>query len=337
MRAGIGRHLEPLLGPTKTAPKERHTLHFGIAIPQVFPLDEVDTALISDILQKAESLGYHSAWVMESVMNATPFLDTLPLLSYAAACSTRLKLGTSVMVSTLAAPFALAKALASVDRLSGGRLIWGVGLGHSTEAYPVFGIPREGRIRRFEDGIRLVKRLWTEDSVTYHGRFWQLDEVALSMKPLQKPHPPIWFGSFSPPGHRRAAKMADGWMGAGSTPTETFKEHVRLVRQYLEEEGRDPATFPLSKRVFIGVDKDRKSASKKVAAQLGRIYATGAPHPLGTARTQGMEAAVCGSVQECIEGLAEIAANDLELIMLQPMYEPLEQVERLAKDVLPNL
>ena len=312
-------------------------LRFGIAIPQVFPPDAVDISLISDVLQKAESLDYHSAWVMESVMNASPYLDTLPLLSYAAARSTRLKLGTSVMVSNMSSPFALAKALAGVDQLSGGRLIWGVGLGHATEAYPVHGIPTEGKVKRFEEGVRLVKRLWTEDSVTYRGRFWQLDDISLGMKPLQKPHPPIWFGSFSPPGHRRAARMADGWMGAGSTPTETFQEHVKLVRQYLEEEGRDPATFPLSKRVFVGVDKDRKSASEKVVAQLGCIYATGAPHPLGTAQARGMEAAVCGSEQECVEGLAEIASNGLHLIMLQPMFEPLEQVERLAKDILPKL
>jgi alkanesulfonate monooxygenase SsuD/methylene tetrahydromethanopterin reductase-like flavin-dependent oxidoreductase (luciferase family) len=166
-------------------------LKFGIAIPQIFPSGVVEPPAIARWLAKAESLGYYGALVQEQVLGTVATLDPIPLLSYAAAITSRLKLGTSVMLTVLRNPVTLAKSLASLDQLSQGRLMVGVGLGGYADIYPAFGMSRKGRAQRFEEGIRLIKTLWTEEQVTFQGRFWQLDKRSIDPKPLQKPHPPI--------------------------------------------------------------------------------------------------------------------------------------------------
>ena len=110
-----------------------------------------------------------------------------------------------------------------------------------------------------------MKALWTEAEAKFDGQFWQLDGVPMSPKPVQKPHPPLWFGGRHPSGLRRTARLADGWMGAGSTTTEQFKEHVIALRNELEERGRDPDAFPISKRVYLAIDPDRDRAEGRIA------------------------------------------------------------------------
>ena len=298
----------------------------------------MDLGEIGDFLARVESLDYHSAWVQDAVVTGLPSLEPLPLLSYAAACSTRLKLGTSVMLTAFRSPFFLAKSLAAVDQLSKGRLIFGVGLGGMPltpggsgmpkDAYTAFGMSPQGRTSRFEEGIQIIKKLWTEDRVTFHGRFWQLNDLSVRLKPLQKPHPPIWFGGHVEPALRRAVRLGDGWMGAGYWSTKAFKEEIRLVRQCLEEEGRDPQTFALSKRVYVHVDRDRKTAAEKVQDWIGRHYGNPA---------RGLEVSVFGNEEECAEGLGEVVSEGIDLLMLNPMYDSVEQAERLARDVLPKL
>ena len=126
-------------------------LRFGISIPQVFPVDKVDLALIKKVVTRAEQLGYDSAWTLSSVERSSHQLDALPLLSYVAAITDRIKLGTSVMMPLAYVPLNMAKTLATLDQLSRGRLIWGIGLGHLT-AFGAFGISPERKVERFEEG-----------------------------------------------------------------------------------------------------------------------------------------------------------------------------------------
>ena len=307
---------------------EKSKLGFGIAIPQVFPTGEIDLSLISDFLSRTESLGYHSGWVQERVIGGLPTLDVIPLLSYAAAHTSRLELGTSVMLTALQSPVPLAKSLATLDQLSRGRLIVGVGLGGFPGVYPAFGLSPKARARRFEDGIRLMKRVWTEDGVSSDGRFWQIENASVNPKPFRKPHPPIWFGSHSPAALRRTARLGDGWMGAGSSSTQTFKAELKLLRQYLEEEGRDPSTFSLSKRVYVTVDRDKAGTSRRLQEWFGQHYGRSSMAP---------EVSVFGSAEECIEGLGEIVSEGIDLLMLNPVHDAVEQAEILARDVLPKL
>ena len=303
-------------------------LKFGIAIPQVFPDGEIDPSLISGFVARAESLGYHSCWVQEEVARRVPVLDAVSLLCYAAAFTTRVRLGTSVLLTALRSPVFFAKSMASLDHLCRGRLTVGVGIGAFTGIYPAFGISPKTRVSRFEEGVSLIKRLWTEDTVTFAGRFWQLDGLSAGVKPLQAPHPPLWFGGRAEPALKRAARMGDGWMGAGASSTSAFKGDIKTIRRCLEEEGRDPATFPLSKRVYVAVDRDKKRAAERLRSWFGVRY--------GNA-DMAEEVSVYGSEEECVEGLAEVASQRIDLLMLNPVYDFDEQMERLAADVQPKL
>ena len=301
---------------------------FGIAIPQVSLNEKFDPSLISRFVTKVEALGYHSGWVQERMLGGLPTLDAIPLLTYAAAFRSRLKLGTSVMLTALSSPVALAKNLASLDQLSGGRIIAGIGLGGSKDIYPAFGISSKGRVRRFEEGIQLLKELWTKDRVTFNGRYWQLEDTATNSHTVQQPHPPIWFGAHVPAALRRAVKMGDGWMGAGNSTTAEFKEELKVLRQILEEERRDPSTFALSKRVYVAVTDDKKQESERFQDWFGKHYGNSG---------RSLEVSVIGGEQECVEKLAEVVSEGIDLLMINPIFDPIEQAERLSQDVLPKI
>ncbi|MCE2463334.1 MAG: LLM class flavin-dependent oxidoreductase [Dehalococcoidia bacterium] len=308
---------------------KKDNVQFGIAIPQTFPSGKTDLSLLSGFISKAESLGYHSAWVQErAIGGGISNLDPIPLLSYVAALSSRLKLGTSVMLSDLRNPINFAKSLATLDQLSGGRLIVGLGIGGSTDVYAPFGISPRGRARRFEEGILLMKKLWSEENVTFHGRFWQTDGASISPRPLQTPHLPLWFGAHSPAALRRAVRLGDGWMGAGSATTRAFKEEIKLVRLFLVEEGRDPTTFALAKRVYVAVVSDKKAASERLQEWFGERYGRSG---------MALDVSVFGSEEECVEGLGEVVSEGVDLLMLNPVYDELEQAERLTRDIIPKL
>ena len=120
---------------------------------------------------------------------------------------------------------------------------WSAWDSDSRDRDPAFGVDSSTRVARFTEGIRLLKALWTESQVTFEGRFFQLHAAAQEPKPLQKPHPPVWFGGSHPDALRRAVRYGDGFIGAGSTSSARFADQVGLLRQFLDEAERDPATF----------------------------------------------------------------------------------------------
>jgi alkanesulfonate monooxygenase SsuD/methylene tetrahydromethanopterin reductase-like flavin-dependent oxidoreductase (luciferase family) len=221
----------------------------------------------------------------------------------------------------------LAKTLASLDQLSGGRLIAGVALGRK-DRYPAFGLTEDARIRRFEEAVGLLKRLWIEPDVTLDGEFWQLDHASVEPKPLQQPHPPLWFGGTAPPALRRAARLADGWIGAGSIGTADFIAARAVLVEALEAEGRDPADFPVAKRVYVAVDDDRERAGARLGEWFRAFY--GGPE-------LAERVAVFGPIDACVEQLAEVARGGAELIVLNPVFDEEAQAEILAAEVIPAL
>jgi len=166
----------------------------GIAIPQTFARSPIDVQFLHTFLRTAETLGYESLWVQEQIIGDTSILEPITLLTYTAALTTKLRLGTSVILPAIRNPVQLAKSLSSLDQLSQGRLIVGVGFGgpHMQEA--VFGFTGEQRSRRFVEGLNILKALWTQPKATVSGTFWNFTNVAMEPKPVQKPYPPLWFG-----------------------------------------------------------------------------------------------------------------------------------------------
>jgi probable F420-dependent oxidoreductase len=302
-------------------------VRFGISIPQYVDADGFDELGFRAHLTRAEELGFHSAWTQEQVLGAASTLSPLEAMTFAAATTTRLRLGCAVFVSPLHNPVHLAKGIATVDQLSHGRIEIGFGTGGRGRPFAAFGVDPDRLVARFNEGIALMKACWTEPEITFDGDFWQLDGARMTPKPAQKPYPPVWIGGNHPAALRRAVRLGTGFFGAGSQSTAQFSEQVQAVRQELERSGRDPATFGLAKRVYIHVDDDADRAQQQIEAALARHYGRGG----------WSEVWVAGPPAACIAGLRGVAGAGAELILLNPLVDDAEQMERLAAEVMPAL
>jgi probable F420-dependent oxidoreductase len=291
----------------------------GMSLPHRSP-DPIDMAAVRQVAQRAEALGFQDLWVTENAVDHVFSFDPLQILTYAAALTTTIRLGVAVSVLPVHHPIHVAHRLATLDYVSDGRAILGVGLGREHH-YAEFQVAREHRVRRLREGVALVKALWTEAKVEYRGSIFRLEGGTMALKPVQKPHPPIWLGGDHPDAVRRAASLADGWMGAGGASKASFARSVPILREALEKAGRDPATFPISKRVFLAV-AERPEVAR---AELHRWFSIVYRNPEGTdaAGVHGTPA----QVRERLEELVALGANHL---LLNPVGRYTEQVEALA-------
>ncbi len=311
-------------------------LTFGIPIPQVFLEGRADMELVRTALQRAEQLGFDSAWVQDQVAGEVPLLESIGLLSYAAAVTTTLRLGVSVIVLPIRNAPQLAKNVSTLDLMSNGRVILGVGLGPvfaGDHYFQIFGTKADKALRRFNESIAIMKSLWTQDKTNIAGEFYTLSNTGMEPKPIQKPHPPLWFGGQHPNALHRAVRMADGYMGAGPTTTDDFGRQVDLIRRYLDEERRDPATFPISKRVYLGIDNDEQRAKEG----LDRFFA--ARYPWMIEKNPDFVADICvwGSPERVAAGLCDVIDRGARMIVLNPLWDFIEQMEILAEKVIPKL
>ena len=300
----------------------------GIAIPQSSGSSPLQVPFLREFLPRAEALGYDSLWVQEQIIGDAPILEPVTLLTYAAALTSKPRLGTSVLLTVIRNPVQLAKSLSSLDQLSQGRLVVGVGIGGSHVPEAVFGVSSERRARRFVEGLQVLKALWTQPRATIKGEFWQFENVAMEPKPVQQPHPPLWFGARDPIGLKRAARHGDGWMGAGSSSSADFVQQVRLLRQLLDEAQRDPATFPMSKRVYVAVDNDRERAERRLREWFAMRYKNA---------DMATRVSIWGSRAECTDKLGELVQAGAQHLLLNPVFDELEHIELLAREVVPHL
>jgi len=301
-------------------------VRFAVSALQYADHDGFDAGAFRAHLERAEELGFHSAWTQEQVLGAAGSLSPLETLTYAAACTDRIRLGCAVFVTPLHSPVHLAKSIASLDRLSGGRLEVGVAAGGRGRQFAAFGVDPESFVARFNEGLRLMKACWTESEISFSGRFWQLELSRMEPKPLQSPHPPVWIGGSHPAALRRAIRHGDGFFGAGSQSSAQFAEQVQVLRAELDRQGREPAGFGIAKRVYIHVDDDPARAHEQIEAALAHHY--GRPVP---------GVAVAGPPAACAAGVSEIAAAGAELILLNPLTDDARQLERLALEVIPKV
>jgi probable F420-dependent oxidoreductase len=304
-------------------------MRFAISIPQFYADGEFDPVQFRNYFASVEQLGYDSAWAQENVLSSSPLLSPLEVMTYAAACTQHIRLGCVVFVSTLHLPVHLAKSIASLDQLSGGRIDVGVGTGGKHRPFVAFGMSADRYVARFTEGVQVMKALWTQPRVTFDGEFYQMDDAAMEPKPAQKPYPPLWFGANGEPALRRAVRLGDGFFGAGSSPTERFAGQVQIVRTAVAEFGRDPADFPIAKRVYIAVDDNASRARDTMNAAMERLYGR---------RVPDIEAAaIAGGPADCAAEVAKVAAAGAELILFTTVSEPAEQAARLAAEVIPRL
>jgi len=291
----------------------------GMSLPHRSP-DPIDVGVIRHVAQRAEALGFQDLWVTDNTLDPASCFDSLTLLTYAATLTTRIRVGVSVLVLPVRNPIHVAHQVATLDFVSGGRVTLGVGLGRDNH-YAEFQIPRERRVRRFLEAVDVMKALWTQPQVTYHGQIFQVEHGTMGPRPVQKPHPPVWLGGGHPDALRRAAQVADGWMGAGGSSKAAFAQSVPQIRAALERAGRDPLTFPMSKRVFMSVHERPEVARAEVHRWYSTVY-----HNPELTDTGGVH----GTPEQVREQLEELVAMGANHLLLNPVTRYAEQVEALA-------
>ena len=297
----------------------KDTIALGMSLPHRSP-DPIDMRAVRGVAERADALGFRDLWVTENALDHVLSFDPMVILTYAAAVTTSIRVGVAVAVLPVHSPVRMAHQVATLDYVSGGRAILGVGLGRDHH-YAEFQIPQERRVLRFREGIEVMKALWTEPKVTYRGQIFQVEGRTMILKPVQKPHPPIWLGGDHPDAVRRAAHLGDGWMGSGGSSKAVFARSVPVLRAELEKVGRDPARFPISKRVFLSVH-DRPEVAR---TELHRWFTTVYHNPEGTDAS-----GVHGTPEQVRERLEELAALGANHLLLNPIVRHVEQVEALA-------
>jgi probable F420-dependent oxidoreductase len=299
-------------------------LEIGIGLPQTRAGAAADAAELAAFARAVEDAGLDAAWTMESHLGPAQALEPVPVLAVAAAHTSRIRLGNAVFVLALHQPVRLASILASLDHLSRGRLIVGVGVGSPGVPYAAFGSAARGRAARLEESLEVMRRLWSDPApVSHPGRFVTLDGARIAPPPVQRPLP-VWFGGTAEPALRRAVALGDGWIGAGTSSAGTFAACAARVRELLDEAGRDAAAFPIAKRAYVAVDQPE--------ARVAEFYRTvyGAAPPPDDVVFRGD----AGAVGERLAGLAAAGARHL---VIHPIGEERPQLDALVERAVPEL
>jgi len=257
-------------------------------------------------------------------------VDAITTLGAVAARTRKIKLGTGVLVLPLRNPVVAAKALGSLDVISGGRLILGVAAGWYAREFDAVGVPFKQRGRQFERNLDILMRLWTQDRVTLKVDEFNLREAVMVPRTAQRPRPPVLIGGYVDAVLRRAGTVGDGWLTYFYTP-ESFTKSWEKVKAFAREAGRDPARLTATNQLAVYVGSSREETTADMRQWLATEWDTAAWSE------STIDHAVHGSVSDCIEQLrAHVRTGVHRIILIPYRYQP-EQVERIAKEVLPKL
>jgi probable F420-dependent oxidoreductase len=231
---------------------------------------------VQHVARRAEELGYHSLWTFQRLLSPVDgswgemyrsVYDPLVTLGYAAAITTRARLGVAVVNAPFTTPVLLAKQTATLDRLSGGRLDLGIGLGWADEEYAASNVDKDSRGKRLEDFLAALRTLWIDDVSGHTGEFYTVPTSRLEPKPIQQP-PPILLGGTAPAALKRAGRLADGWVSSSRADLTRISESIDIVKQAAAKAGRDPAALRF---VCRGVVKVRDNREGPLSGSLDQI------------------------------------------------------------------
>ncbi|MBI2819655.1 MAG: TIGR03619 family F420-dependent LLM class oxidoreductase [Acidobacteria bacterium] len=226
-------------------------VQFGVVLTGFGSMADPDR--LRRLARKADQLGFQSLWLYDHVTfpakiperygkieftPETPFLDPIATLSFLAAETKQIRLGTGILLAALRHPLLVAKSVATLDGLSGGRAILGVGLGWVAEEFGALGVPFRQRAGRLRETVEILRGIWTSGRLAYAGRYYSFPEMTSYPMPIQVGGPPIWFGAFADPALKRAAELGDGWFGAGGK-VEKVTKRLTKMREFAREHGKN--------------------------------------------------------------------------------------------------
>ncbi|HZP46729.1 MAG TPA: LLM class flavin-dependent oxidoreductase [Candidatus Binataceae bacterium] len=278
--------------------------------------------------EAAEAVGLDSIWLSDHIVTRNPTLDITCLFAMIAARTKRVKMGPSVLTLPARHPVHVAKTYASLDYLSGGRMIMAVGSGSDPRDLAASGIAATERGKRLDEGIEILRKLWSESHVSYHGRFYQFDDVTIEPKPADGPLD-IWIGGKSDAILKRVARLGDGWFPALTTPAE-FKHDMAKLLGFGEEIGRKVSPREAGVLLLTHVTDDAEAGWRTIAPFFRAL-----PIPPEQLRAR----CLVGPAEECNQKIAEFIEAGCTKFVLRPSCPPdqvLEQIELYGSRILPQ-
>lgn len=305
-------------------------LHFGAGVA----LGAAETARQASWM---EELGYEYFAAGEHYMRGSPPSPThaaLPLLAVAAGATEKIRLLSSVLLAPFYHPMVLAKLTTTLDIASGGRLTLGVGVGGEFPVeFEAAGLKVSQRGRRTNECLEVLRRLWTEERVTYQGRHFQLTDVTITPSPTQRPHPPVWVSGRRDAAMARAARYGDGWMPYFYDP-ERYRDSVAKIYQSAEEAGRNMSGFQWAYFPYISIYPTVEEAADAAAEALGGRYLYS-----GGFKDIVHKYCLLGPVESCISRLQEYidaGARHIIFSVSCPREDRARHIETIAKEIIPH-
>lgn len=306
---------------------------FGLAVENFTPApDEPSVKALLTYARRAEALGFSSLWAWDHMLLGTrrpfPFFESLTTLTALAGVTEHVRLGTGVLVLPLRNPVVLAKTAATIDHLSHGRLTLGMATGWYEREFDACGVPFRKRGRIVEHNLDVLERFWSGEPVAGEQNGIAFRNALMLPRPVQRPRPQVLLGGYVDKVLRRVATRSDGWLTYFYTAG-SFETAWRRICGFAEEAGRDPAVLTNVAQLPICVDSSFEAADRRVREYIGRYF------DLPEWSESSVESAIRGTPEQCAEQLAEHFTAGVRHICLVPQDYDLEQIERIAAQVLP--
>ena len=281
-----------------------------------------------EFFKQSEAMGYDSLWTEDRIFHGANFLEPLTLLSWAAANTERIQLGTAVLLLALRNAPALARQISSMDYLSGGRLNLGISIGGRPAEYLGLGLKQSERVAHLRESITVLNLLLSGEPVTYSGRFYKLDEATVRPGIARPGGVPLYMGGRVDAVLQRTAEMTNGWIGGPFSPPEDYRTTLDTVHEYARRSGRDIGDLEAGKLVYVSVDDDKERALGTLKPFISDYYGQ---------RIDITEHGIFGPADEVIERLRAFADAGVTMFMLGVPTLDITHIERIAKDVIPYL
>jgi probable F420-dependent oxidoreductase len=305
----------------------------GVSLTGSFPQGMPAIREMMTNVRRAEQLGFDSIWSGDHIIMHSPIMDVMTVLASFAAITERVKLGTAVYLMPLRHPVAIAKQVASLDLLSEGRFIFGVGVGGEiVREFEAVNVPVRERGRRTDEGLEILTRVLSQDNVTYVGKHYQLHNVTLAPRPQQQPHPPIWVGGRSDAAIRRTARYASCWLGY-LVSDGRMREAMQNIHDIAPDYGRNPAEIQGGMLLFTAIAKNYETAKQMAIANLSRRY----NQPFDNLVDRYC---AIGTPEQCLEKIQrymDAGMSNLVFSFTCPAEQIPEQLEICATELIPRL
>jgi probable F420-dependent oxidoreductase len=289
-----------------------------------------DPAGVADLARRIEAAGFDSIWAGDHISFHIPIMESLTLLSYVAAVTTRVRLGTGIYLVPLRHPTTSAKVTSTLDVLSGGRLTLGVGVGGEfPPEYEACGIPVSERGSRTDEGIEVMRRLWTENKVAHEGKHFRFGPVSLDPKPVQEGGPPIIVGGRKGPSFRRAGRLGDGYISHMCSAGQ-YRDNMQTIARHAADAGRKEVAFESSAFLFTVLDDDYEKALDRAAGLLQMIY----NRPF---RDAAQKYCLLGKPEDCLEQLQGFARSGARHFVFSMLSDPSEFIDAYQQVIGPGL